>query len=190
MNSFEYALGLLSLLVGLALADIALSLHKLIRHWGSVRWDGRVIVSTALVVVLVVRMWFSIWSIRDVGQVLVFPFYLSLFLELMVLFLLAASCLPDDPQSDCDLSTFYESNRRTLWTVFAVFQASFFLHWLYFRALEAATSVWVAVLAPLAAYVVLIFMRNRALHYALPLAIIGWELYFNWSRSLGGPLGE
>src|SRR5687768_11729441 len=116
MTPFEYALALFSVMIGLALADIAMSLHKLVRHCRTLRWDGRVILSSLLVVVVVVRMWFAFWSIRDDSTVLVFPFYLSLFIELMILFLLAASCLPDDPPADCDLGAFYEGNQRTLWS--------------------------------------------------------------------------
>jgi hypothetical protein len=137
MNGFEYAMGLISVLIGLALVDVAMSVHKLVRHCMTVRWDARVILSASLVVLIIVRMWFALWSIRDVAIVLYFPFYLSLFVEFMLLFLLASSCLPDEPPADCNLGQFYESNQRTLWTVFAVFQLSFYLHWLYFGGTDA-----------------------------------------------------
>ena len=135
-------------------------------------------------------MWFALWSIRQVGMVLVFPFYLSLFLELMVLFLLGASCLPDEPLADCDLATFYERNQRSLWLIFSVFQISFFLHWLYFGGMEAPLWSWLAVLTPLAIYLLLAVVRNRWLHLAAPAALIIWELYLNWSSSLGDRLAN
>lgn len=185
MTSFEYALGLFSVLMALALGDIAMNIHKLIRHCRMIRWDARVVVSTLLVVVVIVRMWFNLWSIRQVGMVLVFPFYLTLFLELMILFLLGASCLPDEPLADCDLGAFYERNQRSLWIIFSVFQASFFMHWLYFGGAHAPTWAWFAVLAPLFLYLMLAFIRARWLHLALPGALIGWELYANWARTLG-----
>lgn len=189
MTSFEYALGLFSVLMGLALGDIAVNAHKLIRHCRTIRWDGRVVLSTLLVVVVVVRMWFALWSIRDVGMVLVFPFYLSLFIELMILFLLAASCLPDEPPGECDLGDFYEGNSRSLWTIFSVFQLSFFLHWLYFGGAKLPLWVWFTVLGPLALYLLLASRRTKLLHYVVPAALIAWELYANWDRTLGNRLG-
>ena len=175
MTSFEYALGLFSVLMALALGDIAMNVHKLIRHCRTVRWDGRVVLSTLLVVVVIVRMWFALWSIRQVGMVLVFPFYLSLFVELMILFLLGASCLPDEPLADCDLANFYERNQRSLWMIFAAFQLSYFLHWLYFGGVQAPPSRWFAVLTPFAIYLLLAFVRNRWLHLAAPAAGAGWR---------------
>lgn len=185
MTSFEYALGLFSVLMALALGDIAMNVHKLIRHCRTVRWDGRVVLSTLLVIVVIVRMWFALWSIRQVGMVLVFPFYLSLFVELMILFLLGSSCLPDEPLAECDLATFYERNQRSLWMVFSVFQLSFFLHWLYFGGLQAPPWRWFAVLTPLAIYLLLAVVRDRWLHLAAPAVLIAWELYANWGSSLG-----
>jgi hypothetical protein len=185
MTSFEYALGLFSVLMALALGDIAINVHKLIRHCRTIRWDGRVVLSALLVVVVIVRMWFSLWAIRDDGLVLVFPFYLSLFIELMILFLLAAHCLPDEPPADCDLGTFYESNSRSLWSIFALFQLSFFLHWLYFGGSAASAAAWLWVLGALGIYVLLAVVRSNWLHHAAPLALIAYEIWRNWDRTLG-----
>jgi hypothetical protein len=38
IRSFEYALDLFTVLVGLAIADIALSLHRLLRNASKVEW--------------------------------------------------------------------------------------------------------------------------------------------------------
>ena len=38
MRAFEYALGLFSVLIGLAIADIATSFHRLIRSRAGVTW--------------------------------------------------------------------------------------------------------------------------------------------------------
>lgn len=103
MSPFDYALGLVSILVGLALADVAASLHRLLRQARLVRWDGRVVLCVVLVIITITGMWFEVWSIHSVKAVLSFPFYLSLFLEFMVLFLVCAACLPDEPEKSCDL---------------------------------------------------------------------------------------
>src|SRR4051812_6348873 len=99
MSPFDYALGMVSILVGLALADVAASLHRLLRKASSVRRDGRVVLCVAFVIITIVGMWFEMWFIRSVKAVLSFPFYLSFFVEFMILFLICAACLPDEPKS-------------------------------------------------------------------------------------------
>lgn len=191
MNPFEYALGLISILMSLALADIAMSFHRVMRHCRTVSWDGRVILTAALVILTIVRMWFAVWSIREVEMVLVFPFYLSLFIEFMILFLLAAACLPDEAARDCRLATFYDENQRYFWLVFAAFQASYFGHWLYFGG--GVVSVggwtglahWLRVLLPLGLYLALAFVRSRMLHHAVPAALTVYYLWIYWDQSLG-----
>jgi hypothetical protein len=184
MNGFEYALGLFSVLIGLALADIAMSAHKLVRHFRTIRWDIRVILSSLLVVVVIVRMWFAFWTIRNVGAVLNFPFYLSLFIELMILFLLASSCLPDEPTEDYDLATFYEGNQRSLWTVFIAFELSFLLHWFYFGGWGMPARKIILAFVPLTTCILLLIVRRRWLHIYVPAGLIAWELYRSWNQSL------
>ena len=177
MSPFDYALGLVSILVGLALADVAASLHRLLRQARLVRWDGRVVLCVVLVIITITGMWFEVWSIRSVKAVLSYPFYLSLFLEFMVLFLVCAACLPDEPEESCDLGAFYEKNRTYLWSLFTLFQTSFFLHWIYFARLQMSNhrptllfGAWVGF--PLLVFVLLAIIRSRWFHYLALLALI------------------
>src|SRR6202043_450438 len=170
MGPFDYALGLVSILVGLSLADVAASLHRLLRQGRLVRWDGRVVLCVVLVIITITGMWFEVWSIRSVKAVLSYPFYLSLFLEFMVLFLVCAACLPDELEESCDLSAFYEKNTTYLWSLFALFQTSFFLHWIYFAQLHMSghwppllSGIWVGL--PLLVFVLLAMIRSRWFHY-------------------------
>ena len=189
MSPFDYALGLVSVLVGLALADVAASLHRLLRQAWLVRWDGRVVLCVVLVIITITGMWFEVWSIRSVKAVLSYPFYLSLFLEFMVLFLVCAACLPDEPGESCDLGAFYERNRTYLWSLFALFQTSFFLHWIYFAGLRMSNhwqtlllGTWVGV--PLLVFVLLAMIRSRWFHYIALLALIAYRLLNYWNFTL------
>jgi hypothetical protein len=189
MSAFDYALGLVSILVGLALADVAASLHRLLRQGGLVKWDGRVVLCVVLVIITITGMWFEIWSIRSVRAVLSYPFYLSLFFEFMVLFLVCAACLPDEPEEGCDLGAFYEGNRTYLWLLFALFQTSFFLHWIYFARLHMSnrwppllSGAWVGL--PLLVFVFLAMIRSRWFHYAAILALIAYRLLSYWNDTL------
>jgi len=189
MTPFDYAVGLVSILVGLALADVATSLHRLLRHAAAVRWDGRVLLSVAFVIIKITGMWFAVWSIRSVKEVLSFPFYLSLFIEFMVLFLVCAACLPDEAEENGDLGAFYERNRRYLWSLFALFQTSYFLHWIYFVGFSGI--VWAELLlrgslvvAPLILFLILRSFRCRPFDYVALLALLVLALGENWGLTL------
>jgi len=189
MTPFDYALGLVSILVGLALADVAASLHRLLRQGRMVTWDGRVILCVLLVIITITGMWFEVWSVRSVKAVLSYPFYLSLFLEFMVLFLVCAACLPDEPEESYDLSAFYERSRTYLWSLFALFQASFFLHWIYFAGIHMSNpgrallfGAWVGL--PLLVFLLLAGIRSRWFHYTALLVLIVYRLLNYWNATL------
>lgn len=184
MDSFDYAMGLFSVLTALALGDIAISFHRLLRFRHTVRWDIRAIVSAALVTVTLVRMWFAFWNVRASASLLAFPFYVSIFLELMLLFLIAAACLPDDPPNDCDLSQFYESNRIYLWLIFLIFEISYTVHGFWFDGLPRSVLSAAALALPLACYAALIGWKARWLHVGLPLLLIAYQLADRWSDTL------
>jgi hypothetical protein len=132
VDRFEYAVGLFSIIVGLALADLGSSLHRLIKQRREVRWDPLAILTVAYVVLLLLTMWYDLWSIRAFGGTTSFAFLLTLLGELFVLFLLAAGSLPDEPCEGTDLVAFYNVQQTHLWTLLLIFQTAFAAHWLYF----------------------------------------------------------
>jgi hypothetical protein len=191
MTPFEYALGLISILMSLALADIVMSFHRLMRHAGTIKWDGRMLLATALVIIELIRMWFAQWTVRDVQELLSFPIYAALFIHILLLVLTAAACLPDEVSKHCNLSDFYERNRRYFWSVFATSQLAYFLLWLVFGGSQASVGQqatlldWIRMLGPLAAFALLAFSRRPLLDYALPLLLIGFYGWLYWPQTLG-----
>ena len=162
MRPFEYALVLISILMGLALADIVVSFHRLIRSREIVKWDGRVLIATSLVMLEIIRMWFAQWTGRDLATALTFGIYLGEFVQILLLVLLAFSSLPDSVSERCDLGDFYDANRRYFWSVFAAYQASYFVLWLtVFGGTQATVGGtvtpfdWLRMIGPLAAYLIL-----------------------------------
>jgi hypothetical protein len=122
MHAFEYLVGLVSILVGIALADIALSLHRLLRAKGRVRWHWQSLASTLLVVVVVLDLWWSLRQLENAGITITVALFLPLLCALFVFFLLAAAALPDEvPEAGVDLREYYEGNRRYFWTLFALY---------------------------------------------------------------------
>ena len=163
MDRFEYAVGLFSIIVGLALADVGSSLHRLIKVRSAVRWDLLAILTVAYVVLLLLAMWYDLWGIRGFGGTTSFGFLLTLLGELFVLFLLAAGSLPDDAREGTDLVAFYDGQQTHLWTLLLVFQAAFAAHWFYFLVL-LDISPWPRIhqiAVPIVGALILLLVRKR-----------------------------
>jgi hypothetical protein len=119
MTPFDYTSVLSSIIVGLALTDILVSLHRLLRAGRRVRWDWAAPAGAALVVLTLVQMWWLLYGPTDttvtIGQ------FLPLLVELVLLFLLASSALPDRvPDDGLDLKAYYDRNGPYFWTLFAL----------------------------------------------------------------------
>jgi hypothetical protein len=185
IRAFEYALGLFSVLIGLAVADIAASAHRLARTRVKVTWDPLSLLAAFYALVMAIGMWFDIWTVRNVSQTRHFFFYFSMVASLFVLFLIAAVSLPDDPAADGDLRAYYERSRRYFWLLVALFQAGYIAHGLYFvgglisRLPGALTAQFLTqwallLLIPL----VLANVRSRPVHYAglaILIAVQAWH---------------
>lgn len=120
MAPFEYLLVLVSILIGLAVADISTSLHRLLRARQQVRWHWLTLAAAFLVVLVILQFW---WAFYRVGHIEVWSRYgvfLLLMLQLIIMFLLACAALPDEVPEQLDLEAYYDQNRRYFWTLFGL----------------------------------------------------------------------
>jgi hypothetical protein len=172
MRAFEYALGLFSVLIGLAIADIANSFHRLMRARRIVHWDPLTLLAALYALVTAIGMWFDLWGVRNVAGARHFFFYLLMVTNLFLVFLIAAASLPDEPDGGHDLREFYSSNGRYFWALVALFQSGYILLGLYFVGgllsheppyyrFAFIAQMSVLLLVPVA----LALSRNRTLHY-------------------------
>jgi hypothetical protein len=188
IRAFEYALGLFAVLIGLAIADVANSLHRLLRSSAPVRWDPLALLAALYAVCMAVGMWFDLWGVRNFAATRHFFFYLSLVAEFFVLFLLAAASLPDEATEGGDLRAHYERNRRYFWALVALFQLSYLGNGLYFvgpillRELHHPLLVLVSLnnmVLPWVLALVLVAVRSRLVHYAgLGLLLASFALHY------------
>jgi hypothetical protein len=169
IRAFEYALGLYSVLIGLAVADVAASFHRLARGRAPVTWDPLALLAAFYALVMAIGMWFDIWTVRNVTQTRHFFFYLSMVANLFVLFLIAAASLPDNPQEDGDLRAYYERNRRYFWLLIALFQLGYIGHGIYFVTRTGTSDSSLISRLPLA-YTVQ-FLSQWTLLLVIPLAL-------------------
>jgi hypothetical protein len=185
MRAFEYALGLFSVLIGLAIADIATSFHRLVRSRVAVTWDPLALLAALYALLIAVGMWFDLWGVRNVAAARHFFFYLIMVAFLFMVFLIAAASLPDDPESGRDLRAFYARNRHYFWSLIALFQLGYLLLGIYFAGgilsrapqyyrFAFAAQMSILFLVPVA----LALFSSRVLHYcglALLFATAAWH---------------
>lgn len=117
MSAFEYTSVMASIIIGLALVDVLVSLNRLIRAGGLVRWHWAAPVASVLVVLTLIQVWWSLYSPQDAG--LTIGQFLPLLVELVILFLLSAAALPDEVAAEgVDLKAYYHRNGRYFWSLF------------------------------------------------------------------------
>lgn len=95
MTQLEYLIALVSIIVGLALADLAGSFRELVRPRRAVRWHWLPLAWAAIILLIVVQFWwlsFDALQQAVFGRALAFLPYLIAFL---VLYLACAFALPD-----------------------------------------------------------------------------------------------
>jgi hypothetical protein len=176
IHVFEYTVGLFTVIIGLAIVDLATSFHKLARHRRSVKWDPLALLAALYALLLVITMWFKIWGIRDVPEIGHYFYYLTFCAEYFLLFMVAAASLPDDPKETCDLRSYYDSNRQYLWTLLVLFQISNAGHALYFFT-HGLHSTWAHIglsfVIPTVVAMLLLSTRARIVHYMGLILLLG-----------------
>jgi hypothetical protein len=193
MEAFDYAMGLVSIVVGIALSDLAVSFHKLFRNKRAISWDARPLLAAALTFVVLFSMWFDIWAVHGRPEILSYPFLLSIIVELVLLFLMATAVLPDEPLSTPDLAIFYNENARSIWTFFLLFQISYVGHWFYFKLTSATydrhhmlARLPEVLMVPLVAGVLVLVPRQRMLHLILITSLLVYWLVTYSGLRIGG----
>ena len=185
MDQFSYVVGLLSIITGLALSDMGISLHRLLKRRSNVQWDWLTLAIAAYVAFVIVRFWYQVWSIREVPGVTGLFFFLGIIAENFLLFLIAAASLPDEDDlghAPVDLRAFQQRNSTYLWRLFLLFTLMWAAHALYFGVVERqvfslATLLIVAV--PLIVSGTLAFVRERKIQILLFATLIAHEAWWN-----------
>jgi hypothetical protein len=171
IHAFEYSLGLFAVLIGLAVADVANSFHRLARSRFPVRWDPLALLAGGYALCMAVGMWFDLWGVRHFAATRHFFFYLWMIAAMFVLFLIAAAALPDEVHGPCDLGAHYADTRRYFWRLVALFQLAYLVNGLYF--------IGFANLVHMGAALQLVLFNNMVLP-----VLVAWLLSRTVSRAL------
>ena len=188
MGAFEYLLLFAAIILGLAVTDLALSLHRVLSAGPRVKWDLLAPLAAIVAFLKIVTQWWTWHAAEHLAQGLTFEMFLGVLLAAVLLFLIAAAALPDEIGAEpLDLAAHYAAVFRRYWLLFL-------LHWL----LGNAVSLWAQVriqgahltllspaylLAPLIAS--LVFVRHRAWHAACLMGFVGLYLWQFFGKTLG-----
>jgi hypothetical protein len=186
IRSFEFALGLFSVLIGLAIAHIATAFSRLVRRGSTVIWDPLAVLAALLAMLVAVNMWFDLWHVRGIAESRRYFFYLWTIVELLLVYLLAAVSLPDETDEERDLGNYYEHNRRHFWTLVLLFRVSYTAHWFYYAAYQSED--WRRMIIDIGAWlvvpIVLLLTASRVTNCVGIIFLIGWLLWSFRSSSL------
>jgi hypothetical protein len=184
---FEYEAIYLGIIVGLALANILASLHKLIEAGRRVRWNWMAPASAAYAATHTINeFWFTWIHQHDAGNQTIFTWYPRA-IAFALLYLMCAASLPDDAaESDVDLGRYYIDNRRRFWGFSAALHALNLLNWIKAFALagfalqfiRANAVPMLANTAECALSLTLVFSRAKWWHALVLLGLWTWSLSF------------
>lgn len=140
MTYFEYEAIYFGIIVGLALANILSSVHKLVEAGSRVRWGWMAPASAGYAATLALNEFWYVWARRqDMSHRTILSWY-PLAIAFALLFLLCAAALPDDAaEGDLDLATYYIENRKRFWGFSVALHAFNLLTWAMTFAESGAT---------------------------------------------------
>jgi hypothetical protein len=117
----EYVAAFISIMIGLALADLAASFQRLLRAGKRVKWDLLTPATAVLVTAFVINVWWvSFATVNALSSISVASFIPDL-ISLILLYCLACSALPDEVPETIDLAGYYRENKNRLWGLFTLY---------------------------------------------------------------------
>ena len=139
MDATSHSIALISIIVGLGLTELLLSLHRLIHARRDVRWDPLPLLWTAIVFLVLLNYWWALAQRRDGSELAhTAGAYGLLLVHPLLLFLLCASVLPrQGAEGGLDMRRSYETDRRAFVAVFVLYMLA---NWIL--AVTTGASMW------------------------------------------------
>ncbi|HEX5184846.1 MAG TPA: hypothetical protein VFW19_17040 [Allosphingosinicella sp.] len=190
MAPFEYLLLFASVILGLAVCELAIALNRLLGAWARVKWDWLAPLTALLVFLKLVTQWWTWHGAVSLAAGINFEMYLAVLVSAALLFMLAAAALPNAAggEESVDLRAHYERVRRRFWIVFA-------LHfvvtvgtglWLQIAIRHGGTIPWFGwlVLLMVPVSISLAMVRNRVWHTIVLVTLCLLYLFQYWGQVL------
>jgi hypothetical protein len=138
MDKFEYVVALAAVITGLGLSDVAVSLHRLLKRRVGVVWDWLPIMLALYASLVLMRLWYQLWSVHSLPVVTGLPFVTVQVLQTLVLVLVLSAALPDEDDfqnGNINLRSYYAEHGRYVWSMYLVFVLMWVGTGTYFRML-------------------------------------------------------
>lgn len=178
MLSGDFAIGLMTIITGLALADMVISAHGLLMNRRRVEWDWLALLAAAFIFLLIVSSWGI--SYKTMGNQAINPplwlFVIGLS-QIIPLYLAARASLPDAvDEKGLSLANHYAEIRRYFWSSVAFTYLMFVAYGLYAFGPAVLLGDYFSPSAQLVMMAVLIAVPNRRVHAILvPLIVLGFS---------------
>jgi hypothetical protein len=187
MTANEYVSAFASIILALAVADLATSMHRLLRARHRIRWDWLPLAVALLILVSTVQFWWVFFDVWRSSTQFALGGFLPDFLTLLLLFFIASAALPDEvPAEGLDLQAYYFENRTYFWSLFLLLAVSTTASTIVHRATSVTTASdvtrWILESGNLTLVVfsaVLIATGRRWVHAALVLVMFA-ALVWQW----------
>jgi hypothetical protein len=169
MSSGDYTIGLMTIITGLAIADMVASMHGLLMSRHKVRWDWLAMLSAIFIFMLIVSSWGI--SFRTMANENINPplwlFVLGLS-QIIPLYLAARASLPDAVEDKgVTLAEHYANIRRYFWGSVAFTYFMFVAYGLYVLGIRGLSATYISPAAQLIMMAVLMLTPNRRIHAAV-----------------------
>ncbi|HKY82072.1 MAG TPA: hypothetical protein VJM09_11450 [Sphingobium sp.] len=169
MLSGDFTIGLMTIITGLAIADMVASIHGLLMNRTRVRWDWLAILVATFIFLLIVSSWGI--SYRTMGNQTINPplwlFVLGLS-QIVPLYLAARASLPDVvDEKGVSLAAHYAQVRRYFWASVAFTYLMFVAYGVYVLGPGVLSATYISPAAQLAMMAVLIVVPDRRVHVLL-----------------------
>ena len=189
MSTSEYVSVFVGIIVGLAIADLLVSVRRLTRAGSRVRWYWLMPLLAIYMLLVIVAFWWGCYVWYLGVQTLTMGQFLPTLLAAIAIFLLTSAILPDDvPESGLDLRVWYLQNSRHIWILasLALLLVIIFYSEGHLASPEAALGFarnqWDN-LALLAGSVGLIFIRRLRIHEVyVVIAVLDMAYSASWLR--------
>ena len=178
MGAFEYLLLFAAVILGLAISDLAISLHRLLNAGEEVKWDALPLLAAALAFERIVAEWWVWHSADRLAAGFTFGMFLGVLVSAVLLFLMAAVALPDESDGQIDLRAHYTKTHRRYWMLFAGqwLTLNVVSIWAQHSITKAHINLVSAAWLVLPAAVVLALTRQRVVQY---IGLIGFLVFYS-----------
>jgi hypothetical protein len=188
MAPLEYLLLFESIILGLAVGDLAKSLHRLLAARARVQWDWLAPLAALMILVKIVNHWWRWFRLEPIANQLTFEAFLGVLAATLLLYLISADVLPDEvPSGPIDLREHYRTVSGRIWILFIIHGvliaainawAVAEIHGARYRILSPDSLIAPAALS-------LLFIRARWWHVTCLLALSGFYAVEFFGRILG-----